>query len=88
MTYRLEFLAAARRDLKRLPKPIQVRIAEAVRDLAENPRPPGVKKMAGEPNAWRLRVGDYRVVYEIHDGRLLILVIRLGHRKDIYRQGG
>ena len=85
MTYELEFLPAARRDLKRLPQPIQLRIADALRDLQDNPRPPGVKKLVGEPNSWRIRVGDYRVLYEIHDGRLLVLVINIGHRKDVYR---
>ena len=45
-------------------------------------------KLAGEENAWRIRVGDYRIVYEIHADRLLVLVIRIGHRKDVYRKGG
>jgi mRNA interferase RelE/StbE len=88
MAYHVEFLPSARRDLKRLPKPAQIRIATALRALADDPRPAGVVKLAGDENAWRIRVGDYRVLYEIHDKRLLVLVIRFGHRKDVYRKGG
>ena len=71
--------------LLRLPENIQQRIVVAMDELALNPRPPGCVKLAGDDNLWRIRVGDYRVVYEIHDRRLLILVVRIGHRKDIYR---
>lgn len=55
-----------------------------MRAMAANPRPSGVVKMQGADNLWRIRVGDYRVVYEIHDARVLILVLNIGHRKDIY----
>ena len=84
MAYQVEFLPSARRDLKRLPKPLQTRIFDAVRDLADTPRPAGVKKLAGEVGLWRIRLGDYRVLYKIQDDRLLVLVVRVGHRKDIY----
>jgi mRNA interferase RelE/StbE len=86
MIYDLQFMPPARRDLKGLPKPVQERIAIALRELMDNPRPPGVKKLVGDPNTWRIRIGQYRVVYEIHDRRLLVLVVRVGHRKDIYRR--
>ncbi|MBI4859577.1 MAG: type II toxin-antitoxin system RelE/ParE family toxin [Candidatus Riflebacteria bacterium] len=53
--------------------------------LSQNPRPPGVKKLAGEEHLCRIRVGDHRVVHEIQDDRLLVLVVRIGHRRDVYR---
>ena len=54
--------------------------------LAHDPRPTGVVKLAGDENLWRIRIGNYRVVYEIHDDRLMVLVLRVAHRKDVYRQ--
>ncbi len=56
----------------------------ALRALEENPRPPGVKKLRGRENEWRIRVGDYRIVYEIHDRILLVIVIRIRHRSKAY----
>jgi mRNA interferase RelE/StbE len=85
MNYAVELSPAAARQLERLPSAAQRRIVAALFDLETNPRPPGVVKLAGDANLWRIRVGDYRVVYEIHDGRLLVLVVRIGHRKDVYR---
>ena len=87
MAYRVELLPAARRDLKRLPQPAQRRIVLALRELEDEPRPAGVVKLTGDENLWRIRVGEYRVLYEIHDNRLLVLVLRIGHRKDVYRKG-
>jgi len=75
----------ARRDIARLPKAVGERIARAIDALANDPRPPGVKKLQGDDNLWRVRVGAYRIVYEIHDERLTVLVVRIGDRKDIYR---
>jgi mRNA interferase RelE/StbE len=83
--YQVELLPAAARDLKRIEKKMQVRIVAALQDLADNPRPAGVVKLAGEENVWRIREGDYRILYEIHDRRLLVLVVRIGHRRDVYR---
>jgi mRNA interferase RelE/StbE len=57
----------------------------AVEALADDPRPQGAVKISGDDNLWRVRVGDYRVVYEIHDDRLIVLVLRVAHRKDVYR---
>lgn len=84
MTYRIEFTRRAARDLERLDRRARLRIVEAVAGLGIDPRPAGVKKLRGEDNAWRIRVGDYRVIYEIHDGSVLIVVFRVGHRRDIY----
>ena len=83
MCYRIEFHPRARRELAKLPKMIAERIANAIDDLEFNPRPHGCKKLAGR-DAWRIRIGDYRVIYQIHDGRLFVLVVRIGHRSDIY----
>ena len=85
--YAIEFLPAADRDLRRLALKSQRRIVAAIEELGDDPRPPGVVKLAGADNVWRIRVGQYRVLYEIHDKRLLVLVVRIGHRKDIYRKG-
>jgi mRNA interferase RelE/StbE len=69
----------------KLSRPMQVRLIEAADALAAEPRPPGVAKLQGDENLWRIRVGQYRIVYEIHDDRLIVLVVRVGDRKDIYR---
>ena len=83
--YRIELKPSAAKSLDRLPVDLQKRIVRAVELLAGNPRPPGVVKMAGDDNLWRVRVGDFRIVYEIHDDILLVLVLRIGHRGDVYR---
>ena len=85
--YAITFKPSADRELRRLPVDVQKRIVRAVELLADNPRPAGVVKMAGDENLWRIRVGTYRIVYEIHDDRLIILVLRVGHRRDVYRKG-
>jgi mRNA interferase RelE/StbE len=84
MNYTVELLPAAVRQLRRLPAAARARIVARVAELETDPRPPGVVKLAHE-ELWRIRVGDYRIVYEIHDDRLLVLVVRIGHRKDVYR---
>lgn len=86
-TYAVEFLVSAEKALKRLPVVAQRRIVLAVAGLADNPRPTGSVKLAGDENAWRIRVGEYRILYEIHDRRLVVLVVRIGHRKDVYKKG-
>ena len=83
--YQVIVKPSANKELQRLPMDMQRRIAVAMRALATNPRPHGVVKMQGDENLWRIRVGDYRVVYEIRDEQVLILVLKIGHRKDIYR---
>ena len=83
--YRIELKPSAAKALARLPVERQKRIVRAVETLAGDPRPHGVVKMAGDDNLWRVRVGDFRIVYEIHDEVLLVLVLRIGHRGDVYR---
>jgi mRNA interferase RelE/StbE len=84
VTYALEILRSAQRQLAKLEPRDQDRIIAAIRGLTRNPRPSGSKKLSGRP-AWRVRVGDFRVIYEIHDERLLVTVVAVGHRKDVYR---
>jgi len=76
---------SAERDLGALDKPGQRRVVARIEALAENPRPAGVTKLRGVANAWRIRVGDYRVLYTIEDGRLVVLVVKIGHRREVYR---
>ena len=85
--YSIEFKRSADKALQRLPVMIQRRIVRAAEELTDDPRPSGCTKLAGDDIAWRIRVGDYRVVYEIHDNRLLVLIVRIGHRRDVYRKG-
>ena len=84
MTYTVEILRSAQKQLAKVDRQDQPRIITAIRELAQNPRPLGSKKLSGR-DAWRIRVGAYRAIYEVHDDRLLVLVITIGHRKDVYR---
>jgi mRNA interferase RelE/StbE len=85
MPYRLEIRDSAARQIARLPKPDQRRVMAAIADLAQTPRPDGVRKIVGAGNAYRVRVGDYRIVYEIIDRVLIVYIVRVAHRKDVYR---
>jgi len=71
--------------LLRVPGRIRSRIAEAIGGLAADPRPPGCKKLAGNADYYRIRIGDYRVLYEVRDRDILVLVIKIGHRREVYR---
>lgn len=83
-TYRIELKKSAQKNLAQLPKDVQHRIGEAINALANDPRPDGCKKLQGYEDTYRIRIGDYRVIYEVHDGRLLIYVLRIADRKDVY----
>ena len=83
MDYEVSFKPRAERALQQLPEQVQRRIVLAVRGLRSEPRPPGAIKLQGTDDLWRMRVGDYRIVDTINDGELLVLVVRLGHRRDI-----
>ncbi|VTR78664.1 type II toxin-antitoxin system RelE family toxin [Cellulomonas hominis] len=83
--YRIELAPAAVRELRKLDPPARARVAAAVELLAESPRPPGAKKLVGGDGEWRVRTGDYRVVYAIHDDVLTVLVVRVAHRREVYR---
>lgn len=82
--YRIEFAPPAERTFKKLARDLQERLGKAIDKLASNPLPNGVKKLSGEVNLFRVRVGDYRIIYQMKSSELIILVVRVGHRKDIY----
>jgi mRNA interferase RelE/StbE len=83
--YRVFIERAAEKDLKRLSSEVHDRVIIAIRGLASDPRPPGCRKLAGSRHDWRIRVGDYRVVYEIADEIRIVRVNRVRHRRDVYR---
>jgi mRNA interferase RelE/StbE len=83
--YRVLLERAAEKDLGRLSSEIHDRIIAAIQALANNPRPVGCRKLAGSKSDWRIRVGDYRVVYEIADTIRIVRVHRVRHRRDVYR---
>jgi len=83
--YKLEFAPSVRKDLKKIHKKEVLRILAAVEDLAKGPRPNGSKKLTNE-ELYRIRIGNYRVLYEIHDNRLIVHVVKIGHRKNIYKK--
>ena len=83
--YRVLLERAAEKELKRLSAPVHDRIIPAIQALSATPRPPGCKKLAGGKNDWRIRVGDYRVIYEIADEIRIIRINRVRHRREVYR---
>lgn len=83
--YTVQISAFGWRKLTSLPMDIQRRLLDAVARLEDDPRPSSSKPLVGQDNLWRLRVGDYRVVYTILDNILVVLVVNAGHRKDVYR---
>ena len=84
MIYRVKVAAAAVRQLRKLDRPAQRRVQAAIELLSAEPRPSGAKKFVGGNGEWRVRTGDYRIVYEIHDDVLLVLVVAVGHQREIY----
>jgi mRNA interferase RelE/StbE len=85
LSYRIEVKKSAANSLKKIPKADQKRIADKIDSLAENPPNPDTTKMKGNNPFHKARVGDYRIVYEIHEDVLSILIVKIGHRKDIYK---
>ena len=83
MTYRIEIAPAAVRALRKVPGAMRGRLEAAILLLAEDPRPPASRRMAGGP-AFRVRIGDYRIIYEVREDVLLVSVVTLGHRRDVY----
>lgn len=85
MDYSVELTPRARRDLKALPTDVRLRLRPHIDALAENPRPHGVKKLAGEDGLYRIRVGMHRILYQVQDRILLVLVVKIAHRREAYR---
>jgi mRNA interferase RelE/StbE len=84
--YQIEYLKRAEKDIAGLDRVQQEKIIDAIEALARNPRPPGVTAMQGKYKGhYRVRVGDYRIIYEVKDSVLVVQVVRVGHRKEIYR---
>ncbi|MEB3309921.1 MAG: type II toxin-antitoxin system RelE/ParE family toxin [Snowella sp.] len=83
--YRIEFLKTAQKELSKLPREIQTKIALAIDFLKLEPYPNNVKKLKGSEGLFRIRVGDYRIIYKIENKNLIILVVKIGHRRDIYQ---
>jgi mRNA interferase RelE/StbE len=83
--YRVYLERAAERDLKRLSSEEFDRIISNIRALAENPRPAGCRKIVGSKNDWRIRVGEYRIIYEVDDEKKAVMVMRVRHRREAYR---
>lgn len=80
----LEFVPSVKKDLKKIIKPDVPRILEAIDQLQYDPKPQGSKKLVNE-ELYRIRVGVYRIVYEIHEGKLIVHIVKVGHRKSIYK---
>jgi mRNA interferase RelE/StbE len=87
MRYRVIFTPGAAREFSRLPKADQRRLAECLEELAENPRPAASRKLSGL-EAYRLRSGDSRLIYAVKEEALLVLIVRAGHRREVYKNLG
>ena len=85
-SYRVVLTSSAEKELKELSAQLNARIVPRLENLASNPRPPGCKKLKGGDREWRIRVGDYRVVYTIDDAKLLVEVMRIRHRSEVYER--
>ncbi len=85
MTYAIRVLAAARKGLRKVPAADAARIDAKILALSENPKPPDAEKLKGGAGELRVRVGDYRIVYEVDEGVLVVVVIAIGHRREVYR---
>ena len=83
--YAVEFTTAAAREIRKLDRQVARRILSQIDGLATEPRPAGCRKLVGEADAWRIRIGEYRVLYEVHDRTLTVSVVRVAHRRDVYR---
>lgn len=83
--YSVEIKGSALKALERLPADRQDEIRAAIRKLSDDPRPSGNKRLRGKAGLWRIRAGDYRIVYTIRDDVLVVLVVRVGHRREVYR---
>lgn len=85
MTFRIALAPAALRQLRKFDPQVRRRIQAALELLSTDPRPPAATQLVGGAGEWRARTGDYRIVYEIHDGELVVLVLQVGHRREVYR---
>jgi Cytotoxic translational repressor of toxin-antitoxin stability system len=84
MSYSVLILPSALKSLNKLPEPVKKLIDKKINSLSENPRPHGCKKLIAD-DAWRVRIGDYRVIYEINDQKITVIIVKIGNRKEVYR---
>jgi mRNA interferase RelE/StbE len=84
-TYSIVVLRPAARAIARLSPDVRTRVRQAIRTLATEPRPVGCKRLIATDGLYRIRVGDYRIIYDVQDGKLVVTVVRVGHRRDVYR---
>ncbi len=84
-SYQIEFAKSVRKELLRLQPQMAKRIDTAISNLRENPFPPGSRKLVGDEQSHRIRIGDFRLIYEVRESVLVVLILQVGHRKDIYR---
>jgi len=84
-SYTVEFTTASAKQIRKLDALTRRRLLDAIATLESDSRPAGAKKLVGEDIAWRIRIGDFRVIYEIEDERLVVTVVRAAHRREVYR---
>lgn len=84
-SYRIEVSATAEKQIRKLPVRDQVRVLRAIQHLALEARPPGYRKLQGYEDVFRIRVGSYRIIYSVESGRLIVIILKVGHRSDVYR---
>lgn len=84
-SYTIEWKASASKELRKLPPPVIKRVVTAVTELAADPHPVGSRKLVGSQRTYRIRTGDYRVIYTVLDDKLVVEIVRVAHRKDVYR---
>ncbi len=83
--YHVEITGSAEKQLKKLSRSNQLRVARALVGLATDPFPTQSRKLAGTQDVWRIRVGSYRILYRVDNDRVLVIILKIGHRKDVYR---
>lgn len=84
VSYKLLFKRSAEKELRKIAKPDLRRVVNTIQALAHHPRPPGVRMLRGPERYWRIRQGDYRIIYEVNDAAGQITVIKVGHRREVY----
>ena len=82
--YKIFIKPSAVKELNKIPKKELIKITESIKSLSDNPRPPGCEKLAAQ-NSYRIRQGSYRIIYTIEDDRLIVIIVKVGHRRDVYR---
>jgi mRNA interferase RelE/StbE len=84
VNYRVDFTTAAAREVDKLPRRVRDRLLDAIEDLGDDTRPHGATKLVGAKTAWRIRIGDYRVIYDVFDDVLTVTIVRAAHRREVY----